>query len=210
MSKKRCVFIAALAILPLTSAQAQQRPSETTSAEVHPTTTSYSLAKPASENPNYVIGPQDVLDINVWKEPELSRTIPVRPDGKISLPLINDIQAAGLTPLQLAAEVKSSLDKFVTNPQITVIVSQINSQRIYLLGEVGKPGAFPMIPDMTVLQALSNAGGISQFAKAKKIYVLRDENGKQQKLFFNYKEVIAGQRTEQNIALKPGDTIVVP
>lgn len=210
MSKKKCALIASLAVLLLTPAHAQEKPSKTTSAEVRPTTTSYSLAKSASENPNYVIGPQDVLDINVWKEPELSRAIPVRPDGKISLPLINDIQASGLTPSQLAAELRQSLVKFVTNPQVTVIVAQINSERIYLLGEVARPGAFPLIPDMTILQALSSAGGISQFASSKRIYVLREENGKQQKLFFNYKEVIAGKRTEQNILLKPGDTIVVP
>ncbi len=167
-------------------------------------------SKAATEDPNYVIGAQDVLDVSVWKEPDFTRTVPVRPDGKISLPLLNDVQAAGLTPSQLAAEVTKSLNKFVTSPQVTVIVTQINSQRIYLLGEVVRPGAFTMLPGMTILQALSNAGGLSQFATPKKIYVLRDENGKQQKLFFNYKDVISGKRTEQNVKLKPGDTIVVP
>jgi polysaccharide export outer membrane protein len=167
-------------------------------------------SKAATEDPNYVIGAQDVLDVSVWKEPDFTRTVPVRPDGKISLPLLNDVQASGLTPSQLAAEVTKSLTKFVTSPQVTVIVTQINSQRVYLLGEVARPGAYTMLPEMTILQALSNAGGFSQYANSKKIYVLRDENGKQQKFFFNYKDVISGKRNEQNIKLKAGDTIVVP
>ena len=115
-------------------------------------------------DPNYVIGGQDVLDISVWKEAELTRTVPVRPDGKISLPLLNDVQAAGLTPTQLAAQITESLKKFVTNPQVTVIVTQINSQRIYILGEVNRAGAYPLLPNMTILQGLSSAGGFTQFA----------------------------------------------
>ena len=114
-----------------------------------------------------MIGAQDVLDISVWKEPEVSRVVPVRPDGKISLPLLNDVQAAGLTPAQLAAQITESLKKYVTNPQVTVIVTTINSQRVYMLGEVTRPGAFPLLPGMTVLQALSSAGGFTQFAERK-------------------------------------------
>jgi polysaccharide export outer membrane protein len=167
-------------------------------------------AKPATEDPNYIIGAQDVVDISVWKEPEVSRTVPVRPDGKISLPLLNDVQAAGLTPSQLAAQLTESLKKFVANPQVTVIVTTINSQRIYLMGEVLRAGAYPLLPGMTFLQALSSAGGFSQFANMKKIYLLRQENGKQVKYPFNYKEVISGKNPEQNISLKAGDTIVVP
>jgi len=166
--------------------------------------------KVATQDPNYVIGSQDMLDISVWREPDFSRTVPVRPDGKISLPLLNDMQAAGLTPSQLAEELTKSLNKFVTNPQVTIIVTQINSQRFYVLGEATRPGAYTLIPDMTILQALSNAGGFTTYANSKKIYLLRQENGKQQKLSFNYKDVIAGKRTEQNIVLKNGDTIVVP
>lgn len=168
------------------------------------------VAKPATDDPNYVIGAQDVLDISVWKEPEVSRTVPVRPDGKISLPLLNDVQAAGLTPAQLAAQLTDSLKKFVANPQVTVIVTTINSQRIYLMGEVTRAGAYPLLPGMTVLQALSSGGGFTQFANTKKIYLLRQENGKQVKLPFNYKQVIGGKNPEQNIQLKAGDTIVVP
>jgi len=163
-----------------------------------------------TQDPNYVIGSEDVLDISVWKEPDLSRTVPVRPDGNISLPLLNDLQATGLTPSQLAAKVTKGLAKFVTNPPVTIIVTQINSQRFYVLGEAARPGAYTLTPNMTVLQALSNAGGFTPYANSKKICLLREENGKQQKLLFNYKDVIAGKRTEQNIVLKTGDTIVVP
>jgi polysaccharide export outer membrane protein len=166
--------------------------------------------KSATDDPNYVIGAQDVLDINVWKEPELTRTVPVRPDGKISLPLLNDVQAAGMTPTQLAEQITTSLKKFVTGPQVTVIVSQINSQRVYILGEVTRAGAYPLLPGMTVLQALSSSGGFTQFANVKKIYVMRQQEGKTQKYPFNYKEVINGKGSDQNIVLRAGDTIVVP
>jgi len=164
----------------------------------------------ATTDPEYVIGAEDVLNVSVWKEPEVTRTVPVRPDGKISLPLINDIQAAGLTPAQLTALIMEKLNKYFTDPQVTVIVTAINSRRIYILGEVNRSGTYQLLPNMTVLQALSGAGGFSQFANLKGIYVLREENGKQIKFPFNYKEVIKGNRPEQNILLKPGDTIVVP
>lgn len=164
----------------------------------------------ATVDPSYVIGGQDVLDISVWKEAELTRVVPVRPDGKISLPLLNDVQAAGLTPTQLAAQITESLKKFVTNPQVTVIVTAINSQRIYILGEVNRAGAYPLLPNMTVLQGLSSAGGFTLFANLKKIYMFRMENGKQVKYPFNYKDVINGKAPEENVVLKAGDTIVVP
>ena len=146
----------------------------------------------------------------MWKEAELTRQVPVRPDGKISLPLLNDVQAAGMTPTQLAAKLTESLKKFVTNPQVTVIVSAINSQRFYIQGEVNRPGAYPIFPGMTILQALSSSGGFTQFAKQKSIYLLRDVDGKQTKLPFNYKDVINGKHLDQNLLLKPGDTVVVP
>ena len=165
---------------------------------------------PATTDAAYVIGPEDVLSINVWKETDMTRVVPVRPDGKISLPLINDVQAAGLTPLQLASTVTDKLRKFLTDPQVTVIVTAINSQRVYIMGEVGRAGAYPLLPDMTFLQALSSAGGFTQFAKLRKIYMFRTENGKQVKYPFDYKDVISGKHPEQNVVLKPGDTIVVP
>jgi len=165
---------------------------------------------PATTDPAYVIGPEDVLDINVWKEPDMTRVVPVRPDGKISLPLINDVQAAGSTPQQLASTVTDKLRKFLTDPQVTVIVTAINSQRVYVVGEVLRAGAFPLIPGMTVLQVLANAGGFTTFANVKKIHVMRVVNGKHTELPFNYREVLKGDRPDQNIKLEPGDTIVVP
>jgi polysaccharide biosynthesis/export protein len=164
----------------------------------------------ATTDASYVIGPEDVLNVDVWKEKETSSTVPVRPDGKISLPLLNDVQAAGLTPMQLQSEIRDGLKKFISDPQVTVIVTQINSRKIFVLGEVARPGTFPMLPHMTVLQAISTAGGFTQFAKAKGVYVLRSENGHQTTLPFNYKEVVRGKDPAQNIELKPGDTIVVP
>jgi polysaccharide export outer membrane protein len=169
-----------------------------------------SAAAPATTDPAYVIGPEDVLDINVWKEPDMTRIVPVRPDGKISLPLINDVQAAGSTPQQLAAAVTEKLRKFLTEPQVTVIVTAINSQRVFVVGEVLRAGAFPLIPGMTVLQALSSAGGFSTFADVKKIHVMRLVNGKHIELPFNYREVLKGDNPDQNIKLEPGDTVVVP
>jgi polysaccharide export outer membrane protein len=174
------------------------------------TSATSAMPKPAAADPNYVIGPQDVLDINVWKEPELTRSVPVRPDGKISMALLNDVQAAGLTPMQLTVQITTGLKKFVSDPQVTVVVSAINSQRIYILGEVNRAGAFPLLPGMTMLEALSSAGGFTMFANVKKIYLLRNVNGKQEKYPFNYKDVIRAKTPEQNIPMKAGDTIVVP
>lgn len=158
---------------------------------------------------SYVIGPDDMLHVSVWKEPDLSNTMPVRADGMISLPLLNDVQAAGLTPMQLAASITEKLKKYITDPHVTVEVTQMNSQRIYITGEVLHPGAMNLTPDMTVLQALASAG-FTQFANTKGIYVLRTDNGKQEKLPVNYKKLVKGEDMKQNLALKPGDTIVVP
>jgi polysaccharide export outer membrane protein len=166
--------------------------------------------KPATEDPNYIIGPEDEVIVNVWKEVDLSRSVPVRPDGKISMPLLNDVQASGLTPMQLGAEITARLKKFISDPQVTIIVSKVNSQRIYLVGEVTHAGAYPLVPNMTVLEALSSAGGCTPFAKQTKIYLLRMENGQEIRRPFNFKEVLNGQRMEQNVMLKAGDTIVVP
>lgn len=159
-------------------------------------------------SPDYKIGPQDVLRIDVWKEPEISRSVPVRPDGKISLPLLNDMQAAGLTAMQLAANIRDGLTKFITAPQVTVIVTDINSRRVFCTGEVGKPGTIAMLPGMTVLQAISSCGGFTQFAKIKGMYILRSEQGEHVQHPFNYKEVLKGKQAD--IALQAGDVIVVP
>ena len=211
MFKARQFCLAVFLMLAVVPAKAQEPAgSHQTAQSPVPAMPDETVKKSATVDPNYVIGAQDVLDVNVWKEPDVSRTVPVRPDGKISLPLLNDVQAAGLTPAQLAAQVTDSLKKYVTNPQVTVIVTVINSQRVYILGEVTRPGAFPLIPGMSVLQALSSAGGFTQFAKVKSIFVRRFENGKEEKFPFNYREVIGGKKPEQDILLKAGDTIVVP
>jgi polysaccharide export outer membrane protein len=159
--------------------------------------------------PAYLIGADDMLLISVWKEPDLTATLPVRPDGNISLPLLNDVAAAGLSPTQLAASITEKLKKFVADPRVTVVVTQINSQKIFVMGEVQHTGAIQLLPNMTVLQALADAG-FTQFANTKGIYVLRAENGHQQKIPVNYKRLLKGQAIDQNIMLKPGDTIVVP
>jgi len=163
----------------------------------------------SSSDSDYVIGADDILRISVWKEPDLSETLPVRPDGKISMPLLNDIPAAGLTPVQLKDSITEKLKKFISDPRVTVVVTAMHSRRIFVSGEVVHSGPMTLLPHMTMLQALSQAG-FTQFANPKGIYLLRTENGKQQKLPFNYKEVIKGNHPEQNIVLKPGDTVVVP
>jgi polysaccharide export outer membrane protein len=167
-------------------------------------------ATPITQGAEYKIGAQDMVQIDVWKEPEITRTIPVRPDGKISLPLVNDVQAAGLTAMQLAGVIREGLTKYLTNPQVTVTVTMINSRRVYLTGEVSRTGALPLLPNMTVLQALSSAGGFTPFAKMKDIYILRIENGRQTKYPFHYRDVVKGKRQEENILLQPNDVIVVP
>jgi polysaccharide biosynthesis/export protein len=167
-------------------------------------------AAPASlAGQDYVIGPDDVLHVAVWKESDLTATLPVRPDGKISLPLLDDVQAAGLTPKQLAVSVTEKLKKYIADPRVTVVVTAINSKRVFMVGEVLHAGPMSMLPNMTVLQALSSAG-LSQFANTKKIYVLRTVAGKEQKMPVNYRELVKGGSIDQNYVLQPGDTIVVP
>jgi polysaccharide export outer membrane protein len=185
----------------------QDKKEETKDAKAQPAP----LPAPAgAEDPSYRIGPQDVLRVDVWREDQLTRTVPVRPDGKITLPLLNDVQAAGMTPMELAGAIREELKKFVTNPQVTVSVTEINSRRIYVNGEVNKSGAYQLLPHMTVLQALSGSGGFTAFARIKNIYVLRNESGKPVRIPFNYKEAIKGKNPEQNIELQPGDVVVVP
>ena len=159
---------------------------------------------------DYVIGPEDVLQVNVWKEPEITSSVPVRSDGKISLALLNDVQAAGLTPMQLASVITERLKQFVSLPRVTVTVTAMNSRRAYVMGQVTRQGAVLLGSNLTVLQALSAAGGPAQFANTKKIYILRTQGGQQQRFAFNYEAVIKGKNPEQNINLKPGDTVVVP
>ena len=164
----------------------------------------------ANVGSDYRVGVGDMLQISVWKEPEISTTGPIRPDGKISIPLVNDLEVTGKTPLEIQAIVAEKLAPFIKDPNVTVIVRTVNSKKVYLVGEVNGPGARQIMGPTTVLQILTEAGGLRPFAKEKDIYILRVTNGKQQKFRFNYKDVIKGEKMEQNIFLEPGDTIVVP
>jgi polysaccharide export outer membrane protein len=180
-------------------------------------------AQPVASDPNtggtavrahddtYVIGADDVLAINVWKEPEVSRTVPVRSDGKISVPLAGEVQASGETPRQLEKELASKLQNFISEPEVTVIVTEVKSQKFNILGQVSRPGSYPLTNASTVLDAIAIAGGFRDFAKQKSIYILRQNpNGGESRLPFNYKDVIKGKNSAQNIKLQPRDTIVVP
>jgi polysaccharide export outer membrane protein len=169
-------------------------------------------AKPADKphDNSFVIGNDDVLAINVWKEPDISRSIPVRSDGKISLPLVGEVQAAGLTPLQLEKNIAEKLKNFISEPEVTVMVQQINSQKFNILGQVVRPGSYVIANSPTVLDAIALAGGFRDFAKQKSIYILRQGAGGEAHLRFNYKDVSQGKNMAQNIKLQPGDTIIVP
>jgi polysaccharide export outer membrane protein len=157
----------------------------------------------------YVIGPEDMLAVVFWRDKELSADVVVRPDGKISVPLLNDVQAAGYTPEQLADVLVKAATKYIADPTATVIVKEIRSRKVYVLGEVGKPGTVPLIGEMNVLQLIATVGGLLEYADKENITIVRMENGKEQRFTFNYKDVVKGKKIEQNIMLKPGDTVVV-
>jgi polysaccharide export outer membrane protein len=166
---------------------------------------------PKPVDDDYLIGPSDVLAINVWKDTELSRTVPVRPDGKISLPLIGELQVNGLTARKVQGMVVERLKEYISNPQVTVIVQEVKSRTYAVLGKVAKPGSYELGKPTTVLEAIAVAGGFLDFAKASKIYIIRPTgNGTFETLHFDYKRVIKGRNPEQNVELKSGDTIVVP
>jgi polysaccharide export outer membrane protein len=175
-----------------------------------------SAAEPATprtqhSDSSYVIGATDVLSIDVWKEPNVSRSVPVRSDGKISLPLIGELQAGGQTPQQLEQEITKRLQNFISEPQVTVIVTDSKSQKVNILGMVVRPGAYLLTGSTTVLDAVAMAGGFKDFAKQKSVYVLRQApDGTQKRIAFNYKDVIKGKNPEQNIRLQAGDTVVIP
>jgi polysaccharide biosynthesis/export protein len=171
--------------------------------------------KPASQGvstpPGYRIGAGDNLEVNVWKEPEASvQSVIVRPDGKITLPLVKEVDVLGLTPSELEKILIAKLTSKIIQPDVTVVVREIRSKKVYLVGAVNKVGPVPLLSSMTVLQVLAEAGGVTEYAKKKKIYIMRSENGKQVKLPFNYDAVVKGEHMEQNIQVLPDDTIVVP
>jgi len=167
--------------------------------------------QPAIHDDPYAIGPGDVLKINVWHEPEVSSVVAVRPDGKISLPLLGDLKASGLTPNQLQETLTEKLQAFIANPTVAITVQEVKSRKFNVLGEVQHPGSYSLGQPVCVLDAIGMAGGFRDFAKVSKIYVLRrTSDGGDSQLPFNYKQVIKGMNVEQNIELEPGDTIVVP
>ena len=182
----------------LTPAPEKSAPAEPPAAAVSPEVDS-----------SYVIGASDVLQITVWKETSLSGTFPVRPDGVISMVLLGDVRAAGQTPTQLAAKLTADYKKYIQDPLVTVLVEQVNSQRIYLVGEVGKVGPVGLTPGMTPLQAIASAGGLTPYAHKNRIYILRGPQGRQEKVPFNYKAALRGD-AKQDVILLPGDTVVVP
>jgi len=181
------------------------------SSAAQPAKTVDASSTPKAHDDSFVIGNDDVLAINVWKEPDISRSIPVRSDGKISLPLVGEVQATGRTPLKLEQDIAAKLKSYIEEPEVTVIVQQINSQKFNILGQVTKPGSYPLTNSPTVLDAIALAGGFRDFAKQKAIYVLRqNSDGSQARIPFNYKAVVKGKNPGQNIKLQPHDTIVVP
>ena len=198
---------------PSTTEPAPAQPAAITPAPDSAQPSAPATAEPKSlimvDNSTYVIGAEDGLQITVWREPTLSGGFPVRPDGMISLVLLGDVPAAGLTPMQLGKNIEERLKKFIQDPSVAVGVTAVNSKRIFMIGEVGHVGPMALTPGMTPLQAISAAGGLGTFAQQKHIYILRGPQGKQVKIPFNYKQALKGDTT-QLITLQPGDTIVVP
>ena len=213
MKSSLAVFMAMLFAVSIAGvAQQPQSPAAATTQSTASTVTATSN-KPSttdtSDIAHYIIGAEDTLQVTVWKEPTLSGTVPVRPDGRISLVLLGDLQAAGMTPMQLAADISQRLKKYVQDPIVSVVVLSVNSQRIFMIGEVGHVGALAMTAGMTPLQAIAAAGGLSPFAHSKSIYILRGTGASQKKIPFNYKKALKGD-DKQDVSLEPGDTIVVP
>jgi polysaccharide biosynthesis/export protein len=166
--------------------------------------------KTAAVDPSYIIGPADILEIQVWKEPDFSRQALVRPDGKITLPLVGDLHVSGMTTMALKELLTDKLKDYIEGPEVTVILVESHSKNFYIIGKVTQPGTYPLMKDMTVLQAISLAGGLGEWADADSIRIIRKSGGKEKVLHFDYKKVISGKNLEQNIVLQPNDTIVVP
>jgi polysaccharide export outer membrane protein len=193
--------------------QKEPAQNEQASKEQAPRIEAEETAKPAHDVSasvrEYLVGEGDLLHINVWKEPEISQSVTVRPDGNISLPLIDEFRVAGLSPREIQQLVTDKLKAVLTNPQVTVTVAEVRSKMVYVTGEVGKPGAYSVVAPMNVLQLIARAGGLTQFANRKQIYILRSSS-QDNRLKFNYNEVVKGHNTDQNIILHSGDTVVVP
>src|SRR5207249_9857934 len=167
-------------------------------------------SKPTPEQGDYRIGPEDVLDIAVWNDTAISRTVPVRPDGKISLPLLNDVQAAGLTPMHLRDVLIKKLAEYMPTPEVSIIVREVRSFKVSIIGEIKTPGRYEFKSRTTVLDALAQAGAFNTFASRTRIFVLRPNGGTMQRIPFSYNKVVAANGEHENFFLEPGDIIVVP
>jgi polysaccharide export outer membrane protein len=192
----------ALALPAAAVAQGAERPA----ADRVPTPPTASVPVPG----DYVIGPDDVIGVLIWRESEMSGDMTVRPDGMITLPLVGDVKAAGFRPDELKAHIEKAASKFVTEPTVTIVVRQINSRKVFITGEVTRPGAYPITADHSVMQLIAVAGGLTEYADANNIMILRVQDGKQRAFKFHYKDVLRGKALPQNIQLMPGDTVVVP
>jgi polysaccharide export outer membrane protein len=204
-----CLACSAASGLALAAPQSGSAPAGASSTTAKPATPP-TLPAGVSTPPGYVIGPDDQLGIVYWREKDMSADVVVRPDGLISLPLLNDIQAAGLTPEQLRTAITQGATKFVEDPTVSVVVKAINSRRVFITGQVAKPGFYPLAGPTTVLQLIATAGGVAEYADKSKISIVRREGGKDTSRRFNYEDVMKGKNLEQNIELRPGDTVVVP
>lgn len=203
-------FFASAVVLPAPALNAQDKDvaSKPADAQAQPSVTPPPVTA-AAPSDTYVVGPSDVLTITVWKEATLSGSLLVRPDGMVTVPLLGDVQASGLTPLALGDQIATKLKKYILDPKVSVVVTAINSKKIFLLGEFSKKGSIDMTPGMTLLQAIAGAGGFTEYANVKKVYILRDEAGKRVRIPVQYKEALKGN-SELDLVLKPGDTIVAP
>lgn len=203
------VSLPAIAVLVLCLGAGAQQKIASTAKPVGGADAKVAVTQQVAQAPEYIVGEGDVLHINVWKETEISQSVVVRPDGNISLPLVNEIAVAGLTPRQIQQLVTDKLKAVLTNPQVTVTVTEVRSKMVYITGEVTHPGAYSVASPLNVLQLIARAGGLNEWANRKNIYILRSGD-KKNRLHFNYKEVVKGKNSEQNIFLQPGDTVVVP
>jgi len=206
VNKQLFLIVILAGLCPALAAQNAALPTPKPSADISET----SASKMPAATPEYRVGESDTLQISVWKEPDLSKTVTVRPDGMIALPLIGEVKVMGMTSGEIQDNIAAKLKAYLLNPRVTVEITDIKSRRVFITGEVVRPGLYPLAGPTTVLQLIAQAGGFTPFAKRKSIVILRPEKGVQQKYPFNYPNVVHGRAAEQNIPLAPGDTVVVP
>lgn len=210
MTSPACLRHALVAAAVLTGAVTATAAQTSAANTASSTNTAAAIPAGVSVPGDYIIGPEDVLTVVLWREKDLSGDVVVRPDGRITLPLVNEVVAAGLTPEQLRVKLTEAADKFVENPTVSVVVKQIHSRKVYITGQIAKPGPYSLGGPLTVMQLIALAGGVHEFADQENITILRYENGKALSIPFNYEQVKKRKNLQQNILLKPGDTVIVP